>query len=92
MHPRASSSAMVFFSKIQDVGYSACMRGRGADASGTFMNASSSARMPIWPSVCTINTVCNMSRSDIALMPLRTLAEPSVLRWLRGRMSLPYGM
>eukprot|EP00959_Pyramimonas_sp_CCMP1952_P052422 1095844-Pyramimonas_sp.AAC.1 len=74
MYPRASPSVVGLFSEIQAAGYSSCMRGRGADASGMFMNVSSSARMPIWPSMFTINTVCSMSRSDIALMPLRTLA------------------
>eukprot|EP00959_Pyramimonas_sp_CCMP1952_P422991 8860626-Pyramimonas_sp.AAC.1 len=59
---------------------------------GMFMNVPSSARMPIWPSVFTINTVCCMPRSDIALMPLRALAGLSALRGLRGRVSRPYGV
>eukprot|EP00959_Pyramimonas_sp_CCMP1952_P421955 8839439-Pyramimonas_sp.AAC.1 len=83
---------MGFFSKIQAVGYSPCMCGRGADASGMFMNVSSSARMPIWPSVFTINTARSKPRSDIALMPLRALTGLSVPRFLRGRVSRPYGM
>eukprot|EP00959_Pyramimonas_sp_CCMP1952_P286547 5992031-Pyramimonas_sp.AAC.1 len=56
------------------------------------MHVPSSARMPIWPSVFTINTACSMSRSGIALMPLRALTRLSVLRWLRGRMSRQHGM
>eukprot|EP00959_Pyramimonas_sp_CCMP1952_P286196 5984822-Pyramimonas_sp.AAC.1 len=48
MHPRASSSATATgFSKIQAAGYSSYMRGRDADAGGTFMNEASSARMPV---------------------------------------------
>eukprot|EP00959_Pyramimonas_sp_CCMP1952_P439642 9203846-Pyramimonas_sp.AAC.1 len=80
---------MGFFSKTQAVGYSSCMCGCGADVSGIFMNVSSSARMATWPSVFTINTVCSMSRSDMALLPLRALTGLSVLRWPRGQMSCP---
>eukprot|EP00959_Pyramimonas_sp_CCMP1952_P142929 2992143-Pyramimonas_sp.AAC.1 len=47
MHPRASSSAMGSFSKTQAVGYSSYTHGRDADVVGTFMNAPSSARMPV---------------------------------------------
>eukprot|EP00959_Pyramimonas_sp_CCMP1952_P394478 8265657-Pyramimonas_sp.AAC.1 len=80
---------MGFFSKIQAVGYSSCMWGCCADESGIFMNVSSSARMATCPSVFPINTVCSMSRSDMALLPQRALTGLSVPRWLRGQMSRP---
>eukprot|EP00959_Pyramimonas_sp_CCMP1952_P342803 7181596-Pyramimonas_sp.AAC.1 len=91
MHPRASSSVVGLFSKIQAAGYSSCMCGRGADADGMFINVSSSARMPIWSSVFTINATCSMSPSDIALVPLRAPTGLSVLRLLRGRVSRSHG-
>eukprot|EP00959_Pyramimonas_sp_CCMP1952_P263512 5510556-Pyramimonas_sp.AAC.1 len=70
------------FSEVQADGYSSFRWGCCAE-SGMFSRVSSSARIAICPSVLTINTVCNASRSDMAPVPLRTLARLSALRWFR---------
>eukprot|EP00959_Pyramimonas_sp_CCMP1952_P203743 4260694-Pyramimonas_sp.AAC.1 len=73
------------FSKIQADGNSPRMWGRCAE-SGTFSKVFSSARMAIFPSVLTASTARSISRSDMALVPLRTPTGLPALRWfLSGR-------